>query len=199
MATSNTFSVREEVLNVVLADILSERGMLSIPESIRSAIASRNRTLPDVTVADLFGVRIVIEGRIGNTSPVRESLFRDASARVEQGISPICLAVLYPPALRRVTSLRRLRGELASASLMVRVISEGSEGDWAEANVDSLTDILRRSYELLIREDVVAVAVENLEAAIDRASEIIVTAPAAAARLRVCLGIPEETEPQADE
>ncbi len=89
-----TFQIREKVLNVILADLLSERGMMSIPESIRRSVRS-GRRLPDVTVADLWGVRIVIEGRIGISTNVRNSLFRDASTRVEEGISPICLAVLY--------------------------------------------------------------------------------------------------------
>lgn len=37
------FEVREEVINVVLADLLSERGMVSIPESIRRSVTVRGR------------------------------------------------------------------------------------------------------------------------------------------------------------
>jgi hypothetical protein len=197
---NTTLNVREEVLNVVLADLLSDRDLLSIPESIRSSISGRGRRLPDVTVADLWGVRIVIEGRIGDTDAIRDSLLRDASGRVEQGISPICLAVLYPPDLRRVSSLSTLKRKLARARLQVRVISEGNQGDWADATVDGLGDTLRRSYELLVRDDVVLTAVAELEASIDSASEILASVPATALRLRTLLGIPEETEEEtADE
>ena len=77
---------------------------------------------------------------------------------------------------------------------MVRVISEGSEGDWSETTVDGLTDILRRSYELLVSEDVVATAVEELGGAIEEATQLIAANPATPERLRVLLGIPEETE-----
>lgn len=193
------FEVREEVINVVLADLLSERGLLSVPESIRRSVTGRGRRLPDVTIADLGGVRTVIEGRIGTEPAVRDTLLEAATARVEEGISPICLAVLYPPDLRRIASLARLRESLARAPLMVRVISEGTDGEWAEMTVDGLTDLLRRSYELLVREDVVAAAVEDLGQAIDAASERIAAVPATPAGVRTLLGIPVETDAPADD
>lgn len=194
------FEVREEVINVVLADLLSERGLLSVPESIRRSVTGRGRRLPDVTIADLWGVRTVIEGRIGDDQAVRDALLRTASGRVEEGISPICLAVMYPPALRKITSLAGLRRALERTPVLVRVISEGSDGDWAETTVDGLTDLLRRSYELLVGEDVVATAVEDLGQAIDAASESIAAARATPVRLRTLLGIPEETgKPAEDE
>ncbi|MDQ7842604.1 MAG: hypothetical protein QN117_05390 [Armatimonadota bacterium] len=62
------FEVREEVLNAVLADLLSQHGLLSVPESI------------------------LIESRIGDGG-IRDSLFRDALARVQQGISPYALVI----------------------------------------------------------------------------------------------------------
>src|SRR5687768_15171238 len=104
MATRSrrAFTVREEVLNVTLAGLLNRRGLLSVPESILGAAAGRGRKLPDITLADLWGVRIVIEGR-NFTSPIaKRSLFTDAKKRVDEGISPICLAVLYPPELREL-------------------------------------------------------------------------------------------------
>ncbi len=48
----SSFKIREEVLNVLLADLLSDRGLLSIPESIRHSVTKQSeRRLPDVTVA----------------------------------------------------------------------------------------------------------------------------------------------------
>lgn len=200
MTAQPSLEVREEVLNVVLAELLSQRGLLSIPESIRRAVGDRTRKLPDVTVADLYGARIVIEGRIGTGSGVRDTLLQDASARVEQGISHICLAVLYPPALRTVRSLSDLQADLARATLSVRVVSEANAGVWVEATVDGLTDILRRSYDLLVSEDVVVGSVEALNEAIELASEIIARSPAIGERIRVLLGIPGASgEPETDE
>ncbi len=186
--------IREEVLNVVLAELLSDRGLISIPESIRHSI-KRGRRLPDITIADLSGVRIIIEGRIGNGHPIRNSLFQDARARVEEGLCPFCLAVLYPKGLSRIDSLDNLRNELAITPLIVRVVSEGSEGDWIETNVDGLTDILRRGYDLLVSEDVVTRAVEDLSDSIEKASEILVYTPATPGRLKELLGIPQVNKP----
>lgn len=185
------FTVREEVLNVTLAGLLKGRGLLSVPESILGAAAGRGRKLPDITLADLWGVRVVIEGRNFTSSAAKRSLFNDAKKRVEEGISPICLAVLYPPELREVDADSNLAAAIEDSTLTVRVISESSEGEWAETNVDGLTEILRRSYELLVNEDVVASSVGSLEAAIEAASAHIAAVKAAPARLRKLLGIPE--------
>jgi len=94
------YDVREEVVNVALAELLEQRGLLSIPETIRRSVTKKgDRQLPDIIVAYLLGIRIVIEGRFDSGKASRESLFRDAKERVEQGISPVCLAALYPPEL----------------------------------------------------------------------------------------------------
>src|ERR1700687_617102 len=84
---------REEVVNVVLASLLEQRGMLSVPETIRKSVARKTRDLPDIVVADLLGIRMVIEGRFNSGKAARDSLLKDARERVELGISPVCLAV----------------------------------------------------------------------------------------------------------
>jgi hypothetical protein len=148
--------------------------------------------MPDITLADLWGVRLIIEGRILDNQGDRETLFEDARRRVEQGLSPICLAVLYPPALRSGRSLPALKRALERSPLEVRVISEGDDGDWSPSNVDGVVEIVRRGYELLVREDVVTRAVVDLEAAIDVASDVISANPGTAERVADLLGIPEE-------
>lgn len=191
--------VREEVLNVLMAELLSERGLLSVPEIIRRSIRSSSRRLPDVTIGDIRGVRVVIEGRVDASSGVRESLIEDAARRVEEGIAPICLAILYPSSVRSAASLSELRKNLANAQLTVNVVWEGGRGDWASGSLDDLTDILRRSYELLTGEDMVAVAASELNEAIEVASESIAAAAGTPGKLRALLGIPEETDGTEDE
>jgi hypothetical protein len=177
-------------LNVTLAALLKNRGILSVPESILS-LAQKGRRLPDITLADLWGVRIVIEGRSNTSAAIKRTLFDDAKQRVLDGISPICLAVLYPPEVRHVDAETDLAKVLEAASLTVRVISEGGDGDWDDTTVDGLADTLRRSYELLVSEDVVTDAVSSLEDAIEEASTKIASIRAAPARLRKVLGIAE--------
>jgi len=185
--------VREEVLNVIVAELLSDRGLLSIPEIIRKSVRGRGRKLPDVTIGDIRGIRVVIEGRIDTSAGVRDGLLNDARKRVEDGVAPICLAVLYPPGLSSIESLSQLRKDLAKAELAVSVVTEGEEIGWSTGSLDNMTDMLRRSYELLVSEDVVASAVAELNSAIETASEAIAAAPAAPTRVRELLGIPEET------
>ena len=174
-------------------ELLEQRGLLSVPETIRKSIARRTRDLPDILVGDLLGIRIVIEGRFDNGKSSRESLLKDSRERVENGISPVCLAVLYPPALRSADSLPKLRSSIEKATLGIRVISENSDGDWTEGTVDDIADTLRRSYELLVNEDVVVSSVAEIEDAIDAASDVFVHMPAFTERFRKALGIPAET------
>jgi len=185
---------REEVVNVALAELLEQRGMLSVPETIRRSVSRHTRDLPDIIVGDLFGIRIVIEGRFDIGRVSRESLLKDAKERVEQGISPVCLAALYPPQLRSANSLPELRRNLEKATLRIRVISENNDGEWAEGTVDDIADALRRSYELLVSEDVVVTSVGDIEGAIDVASEVFVHTRSLKERFRKALGIPVDTE-----
>lgn len=83
------FDVREEVVSVVLAELLEQRGLLSVPETIRRSVTKKGeRQLPDIIVAYLLGIRIVIEGRFNSGKASRDSLFRDAKERVEQASRP---------------------------------------------------------------------------------------------------------------
>jgi len=185
---------REEVVNVALAELLERRGMLSVPETIRKSIARKTRDLPDIIVADLLGIRMVIEGRFNSGRPARSSLLKDARERVEQGISPVCLAVLYPSALRSAESLARLRRNLEKATLTIRVISENDEGEWAEGMVGDIVEALRRSYELLVSEDVVVAAVGEIASGIETASALFARTPALDSRFRKALGIPQDAD-----
>ena len=185
---------REEVVNVALAELLERRGMLSVPETIRRSIARKTRDLPDIIVADLLGIRMVIEGRFDTSSSTSPSLLKDARERVEQGISPVCLAVLYPPDLRSADSLTRLRQNLQKAKLTIRVISENSDGEWADAAVDDIVETLRRSYELLVSEDIVVAAVGEIAGGIETATDLFARAPALSERFRQTLGIPKQTD-----
>jgi hypothetical protein len=191
---SDDFQVREEVLNVLLAELLERRGLWSVPESIRRRAGGEQHRLPDVTLADLWGVRIIVEGKILDGEGQRRSLLASARRRVEEGLCPICLAVLYPPELRNVRTLSALRHSLEAATFEVRVISEGDDGAWADADVGTLVELVRRGYELLVQEDVVARAVAELEGAIDSSARVIAGGRGTTERLAELLGIPEDTE-----
>lgn len=84
---------------------------------------------------------------------------------------------------------------MARSALEVRVISESDDGAWAESNVQGVVELVRRGYELLVGEDIVARAVEDLEDAIDAATDVMVAGTGNVDRLAEPLGIPEEATP----
>jgi hypothetical protein len=188
------YSVREEVINVLIAELLEKRGLLSVPETIRKAVGSKGRKLPDITVADLLGIRMVIEGRFDTSSDTRQQLFKDAKSRVEEGISPICLALLYPTDVRQTDTLPKLRGKLEKAGFHGRIISEAGDGQWSPMNLDGIGEALRRAYELLVTDDVVIRSVGELEQSIEAATELFMRSSAVTERFRQALGIPKELD-----
>ena len=188
---------REEVLNVALATLLDRRGLVSVPEIIKHTAAGRR--LPDVTVVDFLGVRTTIEGRIADVQGVETSLAADASRRVDEGISPICIAVIYPVALRTASTFDDLSKEMESSLLRLRVYTEGETGDWTEATVDGLSEVLRRAYDSLIRQDVLESTVVELRESIEEASGGLLQSRAAPDILREALDLPRQLENEQEE
>lgn len=187
---------REEVLNVALAELLKKRGSLSTPERIRKIVtpSGRERRMPDITIAGFQGVRIVLEGRSGETPNVETTLSEDARRRVEEGIAPICIAVHYPPEARRTSSTEQLESLLATRRLRVKVFSESGEGEWTETDLDGLSQIIRRSYDDLVKEDIISQAAEEIKNGIESTTSAILRAHANPRRIRDVLGIRETKE-----
>jgi hypothetical protein len=107
--------------------------------------------------------------------------------------------VLYPSALRDVRTLSALRRALEAATLEIRVVSEGDNGAWSDANIGTVVEIVGRGRELLARADVVAQAVADLEGALDGAAAVIGAGRGTAERLADLLGIPEEAPQGAED
>jgi hypothetical protein len=178
---------REEVLNVELAELLTESGLLSKPEAARRKAGRRQ--VPDVTIADFWGVRTIIEGRTSDIPDVLGSLEKDAKRRIEEGVAQICVAVVYPKELRTAPSLSALRSRLSSSELQLRVFTEGSAGEWSTGTLDDLTAVLRRSHESLVKEDVMTRAVGILRDSIESASDGILESASSADKVRQIIGI----------
>src|SRR5262249_40400981 len=110
-------SSRQEVLNVLLAQLLHERGLVAAPEQIVRALQGGERgatRLPDVLV-DFRGLRTAIEAEIGSGARAAHVLaYEKAKQRVDEGIAHIGVAVVYPAKLRQV-GFHRLKEELSAA------------------------------------------------------------------------------------
>jgi hypothetical protein len=179
---------REEVFNVLLAQLLAEQGIVSAPEqSINRALKSRS--VPDVMVV-FRGLRTAIEGKVDDNPKAKDEVMENAKKRIEQGIAHIGIAVLYPAALRKL-NFNAVKPELNKIKLQVAICSEAGEQGWAEGDVNYLGDMLRRTFDQLVKEDVVAQAVAALEAGVEVFAYAIGVAPAAIERSAELLGIGE--------
>lgn len=111
---------RQEVVNVVLAFLLREQGVVAAPEEI-FRVGLTGRRMPDVIV-DYHGVRLAIEGEFEGTSAEAKACSL-ARSRVEEGLAHIGIAVVYPGGLRTSTFSTLLK-DLAEAKLR-RVVGSG--------------------------------------------------------------------------
>lgn len=158
---------REEVVNVKLAELLENRDVVSLPEQVISDLVENNR-MPDIMTANLLGIRIVIEGRIGHSTGNYSSLVDDCKQRVAEGIAPMAVAVAYPEEINQATHLSKLEQNIRDAEFQINVITEEGAGNWSSGDVEDLGNYLRRGYSDLVQENAVEEAVETIDGGIDR-------------------------------
>jgi len=188
---------REEVFNVILAQLLHERGVISAPEQILRSRATRRRRMPDVLVT-FQGLRTAIEGKVADQPTAEADVWQNAMERVEQGVTHIAIAVLYPAELRRVP-FGELKAAVARCNLRVSVYSETGERGWVDGDLDHLADLLRRTYEQLVEEDVVAQAVAILNEAVEGFAQVLLREGANVERAATALGISGAPESESSE
>jgi hypothetical protein len=207
---------RQRVLNVLLAQLLHERGVISAPENILQWPEARR--MSDVLV-DYAGLRTSFEGEVDDQVEASAKALACASKRVEQGIAQIALAIAYPASLRfdtlrarpnmnsklscdatantlrsasRLNKFvigRRLKERLAHSELQVGVVTEAGPSRYTSCNVDGLGEILRRAFDQLIQEDVVSKAVAVLEAGMEIFAQAVAGSPGASPQLAAALGV----------
>jgi hypothetical protein len=141
---------REEAVNTQLALLISKLGVAAEAETIHKKGTSR----PDV-MFDLRGLRVIIEGKYADQSNAEKIVLGDAERRVRQGVAHIAAATIYPATLR-ITSTPELEAALRVCTLRFTIISEvGGASTWYEGTPLELMDSLRRSQEVLVKDDIV--------------------------------------------
>lgn len=180
---------RQEVFNVLLAQLLQERGVITAPEEVLRATPERRRRAPDIIV-NFHGLRTAIEGEVDDQSDADNRALESARGRVEEGIAHISVAIVYPARLRSV-AFDDLKSQLEDSPLRMAVVTEAEETGFTEASIDSLAGALRRAFDQLVQEDVVARAVAALEAGIEEFASVLSDSPGTAVRLAEILGIRE--------
>jgi hypothetical protein len=205
-ATAN----RQEVLNVVVAQLLEERGLVAAPEQIISRLDLRSRRMPDVLV-DFQGLRLAIESEYAARG-AEDKASRAALRRVSEGIAHVGMALIYPDALRTAPGdSETLRHLLTTETLQYAVITEseaalqialpfvsGKESviPFVKGTLDQVADALRRAYDQLIQDDVLNRAVRLLEQGIESFTFSLSPQPAATGRFMNALGIKELLKPK---
>lgn len=190
---------RQEVLNVILAQVLQDRGVIAAPENILKQGQKHQRHMPDVLV-NYQGLRLAIEGEVSDAQNAREKAQESARRRVEQGIAHIGVGVVYPEFLRTV-NFTHLKNELAACDFQIAVITESTSTNLITGSIGTLESALKNAFEQLIREDVVAQAVAALDGGIERFASVMVGQGGAINRLADILGIRDlsEGKKQSDE
>ena len=190
---------REEVLNVTFAECLREAGLKAKGEQIY--VTYGKTALPDVLI-DFRGHRCMIEGKYSDASGAEAAALAKASARVRDGIAHFALAVVYPESLREVEQAR-LHEILQSASLRFALCLETNyeHPDWHDGRVEAVLDVMRRGFEMLAEDDVLARAVATLR----RGSQVLINVldayPVPTDRICDILGIalpPEHSKKEGD-
>jgi len=158
---------REEVFNVVLAQILEEHGVISAPERIIKARPDTTRKMPDVLVV-FRGLRLIIEGKVEDAPNAEETALHAARQRVEEGLAHIGVAVVYPASLRKIETPSRLKRGLKEGELKVAIYSESGESGFTATNLANIPNMLFQTFDQLVQEDVVKRATEILAEAVEK-------------------------------
>jgi hypothetical protein len=195
---------RQEVINVVLAQLMQERGLVAAPEQIINFGSSKDRSMPDVLL-DFQGLRLAIEGEYGITLISKKKAGSSALRRVNDGIANIGIAILYPNELKSV-DFSILKSTLSECNFHYSIITETKKNGneqlplfpteraevsihYTLGNIDELSESLRRLYDELIRDQVLEDSVDLLEKSIDGFNYAITNQPATTERFAVALGI----------
>jgi hypothetical protein len=194
-------SRRQEVLNVLLAQLLQERGLVSAPEQILHPPGIGAARMPDVLV-EYQGLRLMIEGEIASTPQAAEAAAAKALGRVEQGIAHLGAAVVYPASLK-FTEFSSLKRALSEARLSFAIVNEpqtqvllippdqGVTAGFRDGTVDDFVETLHRAYDQLVRDEVLERAVSVLETGIEQFRLSARQQPGSLERLGIVLGAVE--------
>jgi len=194
--------VREENLNVMLAELLAESGLKAVGEVII------RRKMPDVLL-DINGVRVIIEGKYAGK---REELYENACGRIDNGLCDVVMMIEYVKLPLGQTQMQ-LDQQMIKQSLKMGTFNVGfltyidrigldrwipqikREQEFYE-NVDfqNLVAYLMITYDALIKEDVLDKVINRIEEKIFSFSNKVIVDTPNVERLKKVLELRKEEE-----
>jgi len=154
--------VREEVINVLFAQILKTKGLsLVIPE------ISGKRRRPDIIV-DLYGLRLLIEGR---NESLEKSLYKDIRVKLEEGYGDMGMAILYPDKLYFADDIDKLKTKIEKSRFAGSVINWTVEGlkfvKFKKNKVGDIAELIREVLNIYIKNDILYQQILEVQSSID--------------------------------
>jgi hypothetical protein len=164
-------SFREENLNVILAELLTERGLKALGEVILRK--KKGRPEPDVLI-ELNGVRIVIEGK---KPGMWKALVDQCKERLDNNVCDLCVMVEYadvklkklvPDQLDIKDALLKGRFNIGFLSYIDRAgldkwlpVAPKPE-EYADVGFDELLTYLMSAYTRVVREDIIGPVINKM-------------------------------------
>jgi hypothetical protein len=177
--------LREENLNVVLAELLAERGLKALGEVVLRKKGGRPE--PDVLI-DLNGVRIVIEGK---KPGMWDTLVEQCKERLDNNVCDLCVMVEYADIKLRklVPDQLDVREALLRGRLNVGFLSyvdRAGLDKWTGAtpkpekyenvSFDELLTYLMGTYSRVVREDIIGPVIKRMNEVLDEFAVKVSTA-----------------------
>lgn len=158
-----TEKIREEVINVVLAQSLRNKGLdLVIPETIGK------RRWQDVIV-ELYGLRLLIEGR---KEHLKKGLFKDIEEKLEDGYGDIGIAILYPNKLYKVKEIGELEKKIEKSRFSGAVFYWSAEGikyvSFHNKEVRNIVEVIREILNIYVKNDILKQQIEEVRNSIEK-------------------------------
>lgn len=175
-------NVREENLNVVLAELLAERGLKALGEVVLKKRGGR----PDVLI-DLNGVRIVIEGK---KPGMWDLLVEQCKERLDNNVCDLCVMVEYadirfgklvPNQLDIKNALLNGKFNVGFLSYVDRVGLDKWIGvapkpeKYMNIGFDELLTYLMSAYSRVVKEDIIGPVIERMNTVLDEFAKKVST------------------------
>lgn len=164
----------EPAINAILADLLFEKLSGWFSSIIPGHLARyRKRAELDVLLTELFGLKVVIEAKLGDAK-IDEAI-NQCKERLDEGLADVCIAVAYSEKVRDAPNTEKLRHMLSESSLRVVVLPpDKSEIDLGKVTLETLIDSLNKHsiYDRVISRELIEELAKEIGQCLNKVKEL---------------------------